>query len=1018
MSLRVSLVIDGDASGAKKAAGDATVAVNELGAQTNAGLNAMRAAADANVVSLARVRAELDRTAKSATANLSATTINSRLGVTEDFGAAARQTDIDAYGASLDRVRAKFDPLFAAGQQYKATLSEINSAARVGAIDEKTRVDAIQRTKDAFTQQVAVMRGSVEGTNAVAGSSRAARAEMINLSRQVQDVGVSLASGQSPFLVAIQQGSQIADVFASSERSIGDFFKQAASGAARFLSPAVLTIAAVVGIGAAIVTSASQYGAAQREIELSLTGIGRASGALRSDINAIAANSASTFGLSTSEARSFATALAATGKIGKDNIEPIVKLGHDTATAFGTDAAGAAQLLAKSFADPVKGATELNNRLGFLDAATLRQITNLQAQNRIYDAQQLLISGVKSGLDGVNQNVSTSTKFWSALGNGVSNTWDAFGRSASRLTGIGFTQGLDEQLGQTKQNIADLQKQLDGLNNQPARLTTGHQVLSRLPADTGAAEVQRRLDQEQQKLKQLEGEWQRYWDSVSGAQQRRDSIAQSAALSRTLPGLDQLDKARNDYALLALTLDAVNRSGGASSPILQSMGRSYEDLAKAVGEAKGQVDGFKSSHDAAIAGLNLQIGAVGKRSPSALGDVAFQQSLLASGSTGQNAVAKAELERTLAIKTAQQGITDAQNQQMLAARQRVDSAQLELGILGRGGVEQERQRAILQAKQQLEQDALRTYGDREAYDRKHLTALTAQIDAEARIKQQLAEQQAARDVSFERSQIGRTTDEQQVASRLRGIYGDDYQSQLNGSLAQGIRSNQDLSFNKDTSLGLFKDLNSQLLQGKNAGEAFGNALDGALQKVESRLLDMALNGVWDAAFGGKGGSGLSGIFSSIFGGGGQNEGAGASASLENPSMFDVGGYTGNRGTQQVAGFVHGQEFVFDAETTRKAGPANLEAWRKSIRGYAGGGYVGPPVSAASSAAAPAGGGLGTVNVFNQNGSQVEVKKRRDTGGRDQADIYIKGVVNDGMANGEFASNMNVRQRAPNRVTRR
>jgi hypothetical protein len=35
------------------------------------------------------------------------------------------------------------------------------------------------------------------------------------------------------------------------------------------------------------------------------------------------------------------------------------------------------------------------------------------------------------------------------------------------------------------------------------------------------------------------------------------------------------------------------------------------------------------------------------------------------------------------------------------------------------------------------------------------------------------------------------------------------------------------------------------------------------------------------------------------------------------SGFEEGGYTGNGGTKQVAGVVHGQEFVMTAETTRK-----------------------------------------------------------------------------------------------------
>lgn len=57
-------------------------------------------------------------------------------------------------------------------------------------------------------------------------SNQLARFELINLSRQIQDVGVGLASGQSVMQVAIQQGSQIADVFASAGVSLGAFARQ------------------------------------------------------------------------------------------------------------------------------------------------------------------------------------------------------------------------------------------------------------------------------------------------------------------------------------------------------------------------------------------------------------------------------------------------------------------------------------------------------------------------------------------------------------------------------------------------------------------------------------------------------------------------------------------------------------------------------------------------------------------------------------------------------------------------
>lgn len=50
--------------------------------------------------------------------------------------------------------------------------------------------------------------------------------------------------------------------------------------------------------------------------------------------------------------------------------------------------------------------------------------------------------------------------------------------------------------------------------------------------------------------------------------------------------------------------------------------------------------------------------------------------------------------------------------------------------------------------------------------------------------------------------------------------------------------------------------------------------------------------------------------------------------------FKQGGYTGNMGASQVAGVVHGQEYVFDAQSTKRIGVDNLNAMRsgKSVGG--------------------------------------------------------------------------------------
>jgi lambda family phage tail tape measure protein len=53
--------------------------------------------------------------------------------------------------------------------------------------------------------------------------------------------------------------------------------------------------------------------------------------------------------------------------------------------------------------------------------------------------------------------------------------------------------------------------------------------------------------------------------------------------------------------------------------------------------------------------------------------------------------------------------------------------------------------------------------------------------------------------------------------------------------------------------------------------------------------------------------------------------------------FATGGYTGGGGKYQPAGVVHEDEYVFDADATRRIGVKNLERLRQD---FADGGFVG------------------------------------------------------------------------------
>jgi ribosomal protein S4E len=376
-----------------------------------------------------------------------------------------RGADIAAYGKQLDDLRAKYSRLYAASRSYKDSLTEINEAARVGAISEAERAAAVMNTKVAFVQQVNSLRGVHDAQTIAAGSATKLGTavglnvhEWQNLGFQVNDAVTMLASGSSVFQVVATQGGQVYQVLSGANGGVGGALKSITGFLGSVATAGRLAfggLAAAIGVAGLALSS---YLDSQQKVQMSLLGAGRASGQSVSSINAVAQSSSSTTGLSTAEARAFAAELASVGKIGKDNLEPIVKIGHDIATVYGIDAAGAAQLLGKAFADPVSGAEQLNERLGFLDAAMQRNIANLVAQGRLQEAQKTLQAGVVSGLTGVSEAVSTSTKFWTAIGNAASNAWDKMGNLASRATGIGLTKGLDDQLKDARARLEELQK--------------------------------------------------------------------------------------------------------------------------------------------------------------------------------------------------------------------------------------------------------------------------------------------------------------------------------------------------------------------------------------------------------------------------------------------------------------------------------------------------------------------------------------------------------------------------------
>lgn len=167
----------------------------------------------------ARLNAANDKAAAAAQKFQAA--INQSLGVRDEFGADKRAKDVEAYGRALDNLRARYSPLFAAQRQYKSELDNINRALQVGAINQTEYTAAVQRTKDAFANQVRQINGLAPGLAAGGAHFRRMGAAVQQAGFQVGDFAVQIASGQDALRAFIQQGTQILQFFGPWGAAIG-----------------------------------------------------------------------------------------------------------------------------------------------------------------------------------------------------------------------------------------------------------------------------------------------------------------------------------------------------------------------------------------------------------------------------------------------------------------------------------------------------------------------------------------------------------------------------------------------------------------------------------------------------------------------------------------------------------------------------------------------------------------------------------------------------------------------------
>lgn len=816
-------------------------------------------------------------------------------------------TSIAKVSREWQRLAQITDPALAAQVARQRDLERATLAAEAAVRRGLTTQDQAAATLAKYKAQLdgvpAATAPLASANDNIVRTSGLARHELINLGRQVQDIGVSLASGQSPFTVLVQQGTQVADIFSSSQGSVKGFASQVMS----VITPIRVGMVGLVGVVLAGAMAWMRYGDAQREVARSLTGLGRDAGITIDRLNAITEAAARASNTSISRSRETMAALVGTGRISPGMLAPIQGIQKDFAATLGVDAAEANKLLASSFSDPIRGAEMLNERLGGLTNRTREYIAELVASGRQQQAQQVLLDTFAPRLGRATELTGFWAREWARVSGAASDALEVLGKLLDRTT--------RQQAG--RNFLDEAQERLDALKAEAQGVvvdrTNGRVLGNRSAFGITQEELQRENDGRKKVSAELEiqraamhairvaqdalnlsVERQAGIEAEIARQRRSVDTGTAAARSLSLPERQQVDqvtelanryrelyKAKEDAYKLQATSSEGNDVYQRARAEMLSAQRALRDVLQDGGRGVFARDGALLLENNQILERRItlqdqvnQRATVERQGITAVtaqeqARAAYAREIQQAREQGASA-GSAELVAAKALAAAETVRVGISHQLLMAARDRIRSTQMQIEALraetaASGGSIATQERVRLET--QLINDAKREYA------RLGLQMPQAEIDHYKRLademgraRQAQAELRVMRDLAFDLQQFGRSDIERNVASQLRNLYGDNYISQMDGAIAAQIRFNEQLRLSTDLAQDFGRTFVTDILNGKSATEALGNAM----KNLAARLIQMAMDQAIKSLFGGLmgvlgGGLGLGGGAMSMFG---------------------------------------------------------------------------------------------------------------------------------------------------------
>ncbi|MCC4924996.1 phage tail length tape measure family protein [Klebsiella pneumoniae] len=419
---------------------------------------------------------------------------------------------------SLSELLERIDPVNAALNKLDKQQQDLAKFKSKGMVDTDTF--------DLYSKKIEETRNRLTGFRDDLGKTGQSAAQtayaMRMIPAQMTDIIVGLSTGQSPFMVLMQQGGQLKDMFGG----IGPAIKGVGGYVLGLINPVTLAAAAVGVLGLAYYKGSQEQGEFYKSLTLNGNLVGKTTGQLADMAARVSVVANSTTGVTAATLNQ----IVSSGKVAAESLERVTTAVVEISEATGI----ATEKLVGDFndiaADPVAAITKLNDQYHFLTLATYNQIKALQDEGNQQDAARVATDAYANAMqqraNDIHQNLGILERAWDSLAKTAKGAWDA-------MLDIGREQTGTERISQIRKELDWIDKAAGGklffggrkaeledeLNNLQSQITT-EGVLTEIISSHDKAEQQRiKTQQEADRVNQ---------QYLSNADKRNKAIKQQS----------------------------------------------------------------------------------------------------------------------------------------------------------------------------------------------------------------------------------------------------------------------------------------------------------------------------------------------------------------------------------------------------------------------------------------------------------------------------------------------------------